>query len=152
MRDFLRAIGLLAAMTFGLPGLFLLLWSSPPADGPTLAFAVPYGIFLVVEFIAAGSLVMILSALRMWSALPRAFISIGIVYLASLFTPLIDTMARYPLYVVKCGGAPVVVTDFAAAHTYRVAGDEGYAVTPLDSGFFCTAREAERLRYHHSPL
>ena len=77
MRDFLRAIGLLAAMTFGLPGLFLLLWSSPPADGPTLAFAVPYGIFLVVEFIAAGSLVMILSALRMWSALPRAFISIG---------------------------------------------------------------------------
>jgi hypothetical protein len=152
MREFLKAICWLAAVTFGLPGLCLLLWTFLSADGPTGEFALFYGIFLVVEFIAAALLVVVLSAIRMWSAPPRAFISIGAVYLASLFTPLVDTMARYPLYVVECGGAPVVVTDFAAAYTYRVLGDEGYSVTPLDTGFFCTPQEAEHLRYRHSPV
>ncbi|MGP3955843.1 hypothetical protein ACTWPT_07580 [Nonomuraea sp. 3N208] len=57
-------------------------------------------------------------------------------------------MASYPLHVVRCGGLPVVATDFAAAMSYQVPGGSNYSVTPLDGSFFCTEAEATAAGYH----
>ncbi|MBY8871384.1 hypothetical protein K7640_05945 [Micromonospora sp. PLK6-60] len=73
-------------------------------------------------------------------------------YALSLVTPLVSPFARYPLYLVKCGGQPVVASDFAASYTYRAPGSDGYGVTILTSHFFCTVAEAERAGFRRDTL
>jgi hypothetical protein len=61
-------------------------------------------------------------------------------------------MASYPFHVVRCGGLPIVATGFAAAMSYTVPGSDDYAVTPLDSTFFCTEKEARAADFHRFPF
>jgi hypothetical protein len=58
-------------------------------------------------------------------------------------------MASYPLHVIRCGGLPVVASEFAAAMSYSTPRDGEYAVTPLDSELFCTEQQAEAAGYHN---
>ncbi|MDH6464881.1 hypothetical protein M2302_005082 [Micromonospora sp. A200] len=73
-------------------------------------------------------------------------------YFVSLFTPFMAPYSRYPLYMVKCGGQPIVAWDFAASYTYKRPGDDGYGVDILTSDFFCTEAEAERAGFRRSEL
>jgi hypothetical protein len=73
-------------------------------------------------------------------------------YLVSLLVPWVYPYTRYPVYFVKCGGAPVVATDFAAAYSYDRPGDKYYGIDPFVSEYFCTAAEAEAAGYHHNAL
>lgn len=73
-------------------------------------------------------------------------------YLTALFVPFIAPFARYPIYFIKCGGRPVVATDFAAAYTYRVPGSDDYGVDSLVTDFFCTEAEAQSAGFSPSDL
>lgn len=71
-------------------------------------------------------------------------------YFVSLFVPLIAPFTRYPLYIVKCGGLPIVASNFAAGNTYRVPGDEGYGVKVFDNHMFCTESEAKSAGFRNA--
>ncbi|GAA4555206.1 hypothetical protein [Planotetraspora kaengkrachanensis] len=151
MRDYLKAVGWLMVLIFVVPGLLLLLWAALPARGPTYDFVLWYGGFLLVEFVAATLIVAVLAVWRLPS-LARALIAALVVYAVSLVMPIASPLARYPLHVVRCGGAPVVATDFASARSYRTPDSSAYAVTPLDSTFFCTPEAADHAGYRRSNL
>jgi hypothetical protein len=70
----------------------------------------------------------------------------------SLFVPLLAPMARFPLYLVRCGRPPVVGSGFAAGNTYTVPGMPSYTVRPLDTHFFCNEREARERGFHRRDL
>jgi ABC-type microcin C transport system permease subunit YejE len=77
----------------------------------------------------------------------KLFWGIGIffgVYIISLFTPFISNYTQFPLYIVKCGGLPLVAN---AGKTYNIPGTATYSVTGLDEAFFCTEPEAQAAGY-----
>ncbi|MFC5818178.1 hypothetical protein [Nonomuraea harbinensis] len=82
----------------------------------------------------------------------RALVTAMVMYVIALVTPLTTAMASFPIHVIRCGGLPLVATNFAAAYSYRMPGSDFYVVTPLDSRFFCTEDEARAARYHRWPV
>ncbi|MBW6433820.1 hypothetical protein KZ829_08740 [Actinoplanes hulinensis] len=74
------------------------------------------------------------------------------VYAVACFIPGIAPFARYPLYVVKCGGRPIIATTFAAANSYWVPGDPGYTVHFFVDDYFCTETEAQAAGYRRRAL
>ncbi|MDA0641154.1 hypothetical protein [Nonomuraea ferruginea] len=82
----------------------------------------------------------------------RALVTAMVMYVIALVTPLTTAMASFPIHVIRCGGLPLVATDFAAAKSYTMPSSEYYLVTPLDSRFFCTEDEARAARYHRWPV
>ncbi|SDT58745.1 hypothetical protein [Actinoplanes derwentensis] len=66
---------------------------------------------------------------------------------ASFFVPGLAPYSRYHFYRLKCGGEPVIATDFAAARSYRLPG-QGLPVNPFDTEFFCTEAEAQDAGFH----
>ncbi|GAA0927290.1 hypothetical protein GCM10009560_29780 [Nonomuraea longicatena] len=112
---------------------------------------VPFSmLYLVLFMLAYLAGLILLALLRFRPDWLRALVAAVAVYAIVSVTPLVDTMARYPYHVVRCGGLPVVASGFAAAMSYDVPGDEYYAVTPFDGPFFCTEKEAEAAGFHHS--
>lgn len=73
------------------------------------------------------------------------------IYVISLFTPGIAPYTQYPLYLVKCGGIPIVASSFAAGYDYQRPGDPGYGITPFTNRYFCSEGEAHTAGYHPSP-
>ncbi|TDD25487.1 hypothetical protein [Nonomuraea diastatica] len=87
-----------------------------------------------------------LAVLRFLPAFLRALVAAVAVFALAWITPF-HVMASYPVHVVRCGGLPVVATGFAASMTYNTPGSAHYWVTPLESSFFCTEREARAAGY-----
>lgn len=146
---FLQATGWLAVLVFLIPALgylALLLVSRLQANA---TFVLSYLAFLLVWFAAALPVV----ALTWMLPVPvRALVGAVVIYLVALVAPFASTMARYPLYIIRCGHPPLVGTTFAAAYTYKEPGSPAYAVTPLDDRLFCTVEEATAAGFHESPL
>lgn len=74
----------------------------------------------------------------------KILIGIGVfavVYIVSLFVPIISNFTKYPIYVVKCGGQPVIVTDLAGKG-YILPGNKVYGPSVFMSGYYCTEQEA----------
>ncbi|MFC7584885.1 hypothetical protein ACFQYP_14935 [Nonomuraea antimicrobica] len=109
-------------------------------------FAAPYLVLFVLAFLVG---LVLLALLRFRPDWLRALVAAVAVYAIAFVTPGIGTMTRYPYHVVRCGALPVVATGLAAAMSYDVPGDEGYAVTPLHGPFFCTEKEARAADFHH---
>jgi energy-converting hydrogenase Eha subunit A len=65
-------------------------------------------------------------------------------YVISLFVPFISNYTQFPLYVIKCGGRPVVAN---IGGSYDVPGSSTYQVTGLDKAFFCSEKEAKAAGY-----
>ncbi len=108
-------------------------------------FTVPYLVLMVLAYLVG---LVLLAVLRFRPDWLRALVAAVAVYVIALFTPLIQVMASYPIHVVRCGGLPIVATGFAAAMSYTVPGSANYSVTPLNSRFFCTEKEAKAADYH----
>ncbi len=71
------------------------------------------------------------------------------VYTLSLFVPYISPFTRYPLYIARCGGLPIVASNFAAGYDYQLPSDSNYQVNPFTNAYFCTERDAKAANYHH---
>jgi hypothetical protein len=85
---------------------------------------------------------------------PRAWLTAMLIvlalYIGSLFTPLIAPYGRYPLYVVKCRGLPVIAKSFS--DSYTVPSDtKFYKVSVFTDHYFCTEQEAKAAYFHKYP-
>lgn len=77
-----------------------------------------------------------------------ATLAILVPYTASLFIPGISPYARYPLYVIKCAGLPIVASDFGGYKSYVTPENRFYSINPLTTAaFFCTEEEARANGY-----
>lgn len=65
-----------------------------------------------------------------------------LLYLISLGVPYISAYTKYPLYVVKCGGEPVIGSNLKSRIYYPV-GHILHNVKPGNDYYFCTNAEAE---------
>ncbi|NRQ33552.1 hypothetical protein HII36_17085 [Nonomuraea sp. NN258] len=146
MRSFKRASAWLAAFVIGLPALGLAAMIVALRGRSWMMVAAPYLLLFILAYLAG---LILLALLRFRPDWLRAAVTAVAVYAIASFTPLLDTMTRYPYHVVRCGGLPVVGTSFAAAMSYNAPGDADYAVTPLDDRFFCTEKEAKAAGYRH---
>ncbi len=131
---------------FGVPALFLPVMIVVLAPGGVLRFVLPYGLLLVAAYLA-GLIVLLMVRVRALPDWLRALVAVAVVYLAALVTPSTALMASYPIHVLRCGGLPVVTTDFASPMTYSIPRDDDYGITPLESHLFCTENEARVAGY-----
>jgi hypothetical protein len=145
---FLGAMGWLAVLVAALPMLGYLLVMLLARPRPPASFAAPYALFVVAWFLAA---LPVMALLWVLPPLPRAAVAAAVVYLVALVTPFACGMARYPLYVIRCGHLPVVATDFAAAYSYTVPSSPEYMVTPFHLYFFCSREKAEAAGFREFP-
>lgn len=65
-----------------------------------------------------------------------------ILYVVSLFLPLISPFTKYPVYLIKCGGQPIAASNFASGNTYTVPGENNYDVGAFTNYYFCSEAEA----------
>lgn len=146
---FLQAMGWLTLLVFVLPALGYLLVLIVARPRPPATFAASYVVFNLAWFLAA---LPVMALLWLIPPLPRAAIAAVFVYLISLITPPASGMARYPLYIIRCGHLPVVASTFAAGFLYTTPDDPDYAVTPFHDHFFCSAEKASAAGFHDSSL
>lgn len=76
--------------------------------------------------------------------LTTAVLTILVPYTISLFVPGISPYTRYPLYVVKCAGRPVIASDFAGHETYITPGSRFYGINPFTTAAYFCSEEAAR--------
>lgn len=62
------------------------------------------------------------------------------VYVISMFVPVISSYTRFPVYIVKCDGLPVITSDLAGK-SYSLPGDEMYGPSIFKNSYFCTEQE-----------
>lgn len=82
----------------------------------------------------------------------KLYIWIGaiiVLYIVSLFVPLIKPFTQYPLYFIKCGKPPVIGTQFAGSEFYVLPGKSNYAVDIFSGPYFCSEDEANASYYHY---
>ncbi len=82
----------------------------------------------------------------------RLLVVIVVLYLVSLFVPVLSLYTSYPLYILKCGHRPIIASTFAASYSYVTPDSPHYGLSIFDTEFFCTEAEAERNGYHKSPF
>ncbi|MEV4838750.1 hypothetical protein AB0K05_29895 [Nonomuraea sp. NPDC049486] len=107
-----------------------------------------YLVLLALAYILGLILLALIGLSPAWL---RALVTAVLMYVVALVMPLTSAMASFPIHVIRCGGLPLVASDFAAGYNYRMPGSDYYIVTPLDSRFFCTEDEARAARYHLWP-
>ncbi|MEV0614302.1 hypothetical protein AB0I81_13330 [Nonomuraea sp. NPDC050404] len=148
MRSFGTASTWLAAYVMGIPTalLFVLAAILAVQGTPFLMFTLPYLVLFTLAYLVGLVLLALLPFRPAWL---RALVTAVAVYALASVAPFVGVMVRYPVQVVKCGGLPIVATGFAAAMSYHAPGDENYSVSPLDTTFFCTAKEAEAADFHN---
>lgn len=145
----MQAVGWLALLVFVLPALGFLLVLLVSRPRPPMTFAVWYVPFVMAWFLVALPVVALLWVIPPF---PRALVAAAVVYLVALVMPLASGMARYPLYVIRCGHLPVAGTTFAAGYTYTAPGSPEYMVSPFHDRFFCSCEEASAAGFHESPI
>lgn len=143
MRRFAVASAWLAAFILVLPAAGLAVAASSLRE--PVMFLAWYLVLLALAYLLG---LIILALLGLSPAWLRALVAAILTYAVVLADPLTTTMASFPIHVIRCGGLPIVATDFAAARSYTVPSSEHYLVTPLDTRFFCTEAEARAARYH----
>jgi hypothetical protein len=136
---FSQAVGWLALLVSLIPALDLLLVLVGSRLRLSPVYAMWYGLFAVVWFLAALPVVALLWVIP---PLPRAAVTTVVVYLVALAVPLASPFARFPLHVIRCGHLPVVGSRFAGDATYTAPGSPTYGVSFLDDHFFCSREEA----------
>jgi hypothetical protein len=146
MRSFRRASTWLAAFVIGLPalGLVALLIALRGRSWTLLA-----GTYLLLFTLAYLTGLLLLAVLRFRPDWLRALVAGIAVYAIASITPLASPLTTYPYHVIRCGGLPIVATNFAAAKSYNTPDDEDYAVTPLHDTFFCQESDAKAAHYRH---
>ncbi|MEV5887813.1 hypothetical protein [Nonomuraea fuscirosea] len=146
MRSFRRASTWLAAFVIGLPalGLVALIIALRGRSWPLFT-----GTYLILFALAYLAGLILLAVLRFRPDWLRALVAGIAVYALASITPLVSPMTHYPYHVIRCGGLPIVATNFAAAMSYNTPGDDDYAVTPFHDTFFCQENEAKAAHYHH---
>jgi hypothetical protein len=80
----------------------------------------------------------------------KLYVILGIflgLYIVSLFTPIISNYTQFPLYVIKCGGRPIVGIWW----TYITPDSPSYGVSGLNKAFFCSEEEAQAAGFQKSP-
>ena len=84
----------------------------------------------------------------------RWWLALGLLtgYAVACFVPYLAPFARYPVYYLKCGGQPIIATDFAAAYSYQVPGDDLYGADIFTSAYFCTEEQAQAAGYRRGSL
>lgn len=80
----------------------------------------------------------------------RTGVFVGI-YFISLFVPLISPYTKFPLYVIKCGGLPVV--EIGYSYILPTVDNIGrrYYINPLIGVYYCTEQEAKDAGLRKSP-
>lgn len=145
MTELLHALAWAAAIVFGLPAAVYVTLLVRSWLRPTRNFVVLYGLFQLTWFVLAAPLVALAWPLP---PLARAAVATTLVHLAARAFPPTATMARFPLYAIRCGRLPVVATRFAAGYTYRTPDQTDYAVTPFDDQLFRTPQDAAAAGFH----
>lgn len=140
MVRFLQAVGWLALLVLALPVLEFQVTLFGSRLRLDLSYAVSYGYFAVVWFLAALPVVALLWVIPPF---PRAAVATVIIYLVALVVPFASPLARYPLHVIRCGRLPVVGSTLAGSNSYTAPGGPTYGVSPFDDSFFCSREEAE---------
>lgn len=77
-------------------------------------------------------------------------LTVVVVYVLSMFIPIIGGYTSYPYAVLRCGKLPVVTNNFMAAHSYSVPGTPTYAGPNYLSqlkNYVCSIDEAEAQGY-----
>ena len=84
----------------------------------------------------------------------KRFLIIICIVFGVISLPVSVPWGRVGFNTIRCGHAPVVGRNFAAAYGYRLPSSHSYAgdVNLFTSKFFCSQQEAERAGYHDSTL
>lgn len=75
-----------------------------------------------------------------------------VLYLISLFTPLIWPYTQYPLQIIRCGKPPVIAFYFAGGRSYVPPTSKNYGPNFLVHEYFCNEQDAQRAYYSKSSL
>jgi len=87
----------------------------------------------------------------------KALITTGIivvVYIVSIFLPIIGGYTAYPVAIARCGKLPVITSDFMAGNTYSEPGMTSYSGPnwlSSNKNYVCTTQEAEAQGYRKTP-
>lgn len=73
------------------------------------------------------------------------------VYFISLYVPLISAYTKYPVYVVKCGGKPIIAKR-GKRDNYTLPGNRFYNINFRITDYFCTEAEAKSAGYLKFPV
>lgn len=77
-------------------------------------------------------------------------ITIGIIlliYIISLFMPVISNYTSFPLHILRCGGMPILASDLAGAGVYRTPKSSLYGPHFLTQKVYCSETEAQEDGY-----
>lgn len=146
-RSYGRASAWLAAFVIGVPGLGLVVVTVAVPELSPQNFAVLYLILMAFAYLVG---LVLLAVLRFSPDWMRALVTAVALYVIALLNPLTQAMASYPIHVVRCGGLPILATNFAAAKSYSVPGRVNYSVSPLNDRAFCTEEAAKAAGYSRS--
>lgn len=69
-----------------------------------------------------------------------------LIYIISLFVPVVSAYSKYPIYIAHCGKLPLIASGYSKV--YYSPGEELYIVTPFTKDFFCNPQQAESAGYH----
>jgi hypothetical protein len=72
---------------------------------------------------------------------------LGALVIGMILLPVPLIYGRWAYMVVRCGHEPVAISDFAAAHSYRLPSDRTYRRDSLFQDYVCSEAEARRLGY-----
>jgi len=70
-----------------------------------------------------------------------------VIYVITLFIPLVSNYTQFPLYVVKCSGLPLVTNG---GGSYITPDSATYSVGLINTGFYCTEQEAQAAGFRKS--
>lgn len=77
-------------------------------------------------------------------------ITIGIIlliYIISLFVPVISNYTSFPLHILRCGGMPILASDLAGAGVYSTPESELYGPNIIPQKVYCSEAEAQEDGY-----
>jgi len=75
-----------------------------------------------------------------------------VVYIVSMFFPVIGGFTAYPVAMIRCGKPPVITSNFAGS--YNELGTKGYSgpnILSVYKNYVCSASEAESQGFRRAP-
>jgi hypothetical protein len=77
-----------------------------------------------------------------------------LLYIVSMFLPIIGGYTAYPVAIARCGKLPVITSDFMAGYDYSEPGMTSYygpSWLNTNKNYVCTAQDAEAEGYRKAP-